>query len=133
VRTGVKGPHTLDEWIRIYEERDSDTEYVTYPGERLVWDKDHGFFTFMFDPEERVILIPKMCGDGKYWRERVYEMAAAARHLGVRGVYCCTKRNSEAFTRLFGGRVVKRETKENGQALSYILITAEDAKWKDGG
>jgi hypothetical protein len=131
----VKGPHTLGEWLRIYAERDSDTEYVTEPGERMVWDAEHGFFTFMFDPLERLILIPKMCGDGKYWRKAIYEMYLRARGggIGVRGVYCCTKRNPKAYMRILGGELVKQETKENGQVISYILITGENTKERGGG
>ena len=96
-------------------------------------DPEHGFFTYIFDPEERVLLIPKICGDGKFWRKLIHGMVAATRCLGVRGVYCCTKRNPRAFTRLFGGRVVKTETRENGAVLSYIFITLEDSREKGGG
>jgi hypothetical protein len=128
----MKGPYSLDEWLRIYREHDSDTEYVSYPGELRVGDEEHGFFTYMFDAENLVLLIPKMCGDGRHWRKLIFTMVAATRHLGVIGVYCCTKRNPRAFMRLFGGTLVKQETKDNGQVLSYILITPENAGWRGG-
>lgn len=123
---------TLGDWLKRYAESCADTEYVTYPGEQMVFHPEHGFFTFIFDAEERVLLIPKMCGDGRYWRKTIHEMVAATRHLGTRGVYCCTKRSPGAFTRLFGGEVVKTETREDGTVLSYIFITPENSKEKGG-
>ncbi len=114
-------------------ERDSDTEYVLTPGERVVWHPMHGFFTYTYDAASGEVLIPKMCGDGKYWRKLIYALVLAT---DARGVYCCTKRNPRAFMRVFGGTLVKmtheydfrtgRET-----TLWYLFITPEDAKGGD--
>jgi hypothetical protein len=129
MRAPMVGPKSRDEWIRVYEERDSDTEYVTYPGEQMAWHPMHGFFTYFFDPETRLITIPKMCGDGKYWRKVIFEMAQMTRQLlGTRGVYCCTKRNPKAYMRILGGELVKQEHRDDGTVLSYIFITFGNTK-----
>jgi hypothetical protein len=130
MRPPMKGPKSRGEWIQAYVDRDSDTEYVTYPGEEMKWDEEHGFFTYLYDAESRLLAIPKMCGDGKHWRKLIYRMVMATRGEPwfIRGAYCCTKRNPAAYMRILGGRLVKQETKENGQVLSFILITPEDFK-----
>ena len=129
----MTGPKTLEEWIAVYEERDSDTDYVLSPGERVVFDPMHGFFTFVFDPQAKEILIPKMCGNGKHWRKCIYEMVLASRHLGVKGAYCCTKRNPRAYMRILGGELVKMEHTYDFRTgkettLWYIFITPGDSK-----
>ncbi|GHV42554.1 hypothetical protein FACS1894187_24850 [Synergistales bacterium] len=129
----MRGPKTLGEWIEAYEERDSDTEYVLSPGERIVYDDMHGFFTYLFDPREKLVLIPKMCGDGKHWRKQILKLVLATRHLGVKGAYCCTKRNPVAYMRVLGGTLRKMEhtydfVTGRQHTIWYILITPEDTK-----
>lgn len=131
------GPKTFEEWVRIYEERDSDTEYVLSPGEKIVFDPMHGFFTYAFDAASRMILIPKMCGNGRHWRKLIHKMLLlAARDLGVRGVLCCTKRNPRAFMRVHGGKLQKMEhtydfTTGRSTTLWFIYITPADTKEKE--
>jgi hypothetical protein len=93
----------------------------------MIWDTEHGFFTYTYEPESRLLCIPKMCGDGKHWRKMIHEMALAARDV-CDGVYCCTKRSPKVYMRVLGGKLVKQERKENGQVLSYILISFDDTK-----
>jgi hypothetical protein len=131
--SGPKAPKTFEEWVEAYEERDSDTEYVLTPGERVVYDPARGFFTYSFDAANREILIPKMCGDGRHWRKKIYELYLATRRLGVRGVYCCTKRNPAAYMRVLGGRLVKMEHSYDfvtgkERTLWYIFISPDDTK-----
>jgi hypothetical protein len=95
----------------------------------------HGFFTYYYDPESRELLIPKMCGDGKYWRRLIYKMAKAARGI-TRGVYCCTKRNPAAYMRVLGGTLAKMEhvydfRTGKRRTLWYIFITFKDTKESD--
>lgn len=129
----MKGPKTLEEWIEVYEERDSDTEYILSPGERVVYDPMYGFFTYYFDAASKTILIPKMCGDGKHWRKEVHRLACATRHLGVKGVLCCTKRNPLMYMRVLGGKLQKMEhtydfTNGKETTLWYIFISFDDTK-----
>ncbi len=129
----MRGPKTFAEWVEAYVERDSDTEYVLTPGERVIFDPMHGFFTYSFDAASNEILVPKMCGDGKYWRPLIYALVLAS---GARGVYCCTKRNPRTYQRILGGELVKmtheydfRTGKET--TLWYIFITPKDTKEGD--
>lgn len=129
----MKGPKTFEEWVRVYKERDSDTEYVLYPGEDARWHPMYGFFSFWYDAESRELVIPKMCGDGKYWRKVIYEMVKAAGPEVCRGVLCCTKRNPRAYTRVLGGKLRRLEytfdfETKKGRALWFIFITMDDTK-----
>jgi hypothetical protein len=131
--SGPRAPRTFGEWVEAYEERDSDTEYVLTPGERVVYDPAHGFFTHSFDAASREILIPKMCGDGRHWRKEIYRLYRATRHLGVRGVYCCTKRNPVAYMRVLGGTLRRMEVSYDfvtgkNHILWFIFISPEDTK-----
>ena len=132
-RTSMLGPKTFEEWVRVYEERDSDTEYVLSPGEKVVFDPMHGFFTYAFDAASKTILIPKMCGDGKYWRAIIHKMVLAGQGIGIKGVLCCTKRNPQAYMRILGGKLKKMEhtydfTTGKSTTLWFIYITLNDTK-----
>ena len=129
----MTGPKTFEEWVQIYEERDSDTEYVLSPGEQVHWHPMHGFFTYAFDADSKTILIPKMCGDGKYWRAIIHKMVLAGQGIGIKGVLCCTKRNPQAYMRILGGKLKKMEhtydfTTGKSTTLWFIYITLNDTK-----
>jgi hypothetical protein len=135
MRESMKGPKSFEEWVRLYEERDSDTEYVLSPGEKIVFDPMYGFFTYCPDMEGKQILVPKMCGDGRHWRPMIYKLCVATRHLGIKGVLCCTKRNPEAYRRVLGGKLVRMEQSYDFRTgkhhiLWFIFITPEDTKEK---
>jgi hypothetical protein len=126
------GPKSLEEWIEVYEERD-DSKYLLSPNERVVYDPLHGFFTYCFNAAKGEILIPKMCGDGKYWRPLIYKLAKATQHLGVKSVLCCTKRNPEAYMRIIGGSLRRMEYVYDFQTgrqrtLWFIVISKNDTK-----
>lgn len=120
----MSGTKTFDEWVRIYEERDQ-SKYVLSVGEHVVFDPDHGFFTYVFDPHSKEILIPKMCGNGKHWRKLILKMVKQSQHLGVKGVLCCTKRNPNVYMRVLGGELQKMEHVYNfktGQTTVFWYI-----------
>jgi hypothetical protein len=125
----VKGPRTFDEWTRAYSARIE--EYAADPGEKVRWHPTRGFFSYWYDAENRELVIPKVCGDGGYWRGVIYEMVRAAGPEVCRGVLCRTKRNPMAFTRFFGGKIrgleytFDFETKKK-KALWLIFITPDD-------
>jgi hypothetical protein len=133
----MSGPKTFEEWVEVYEERDSDTEYVLSPGERIVYDPMYGFFTYCFDAAKGELLIPKMCGDGKHWRPIIYKLVKATRHLGIKGVLCCTKRNPVVYMRVLGGTLRKMEHVYDFQTgkqrtLWFIFISLDDTKERRG-
>jgi hypothetical protein len=110
--SGPKAPRTFEEWVEAYEERDG-SKYVLSPGERPVYDERHperGFFTFYFDVQKKQMIIPKMCGDGRHWKPLILGVLARLKADGlIRRIYCFTKRNPKAFTRIFGGEIVGME------------------------
>jgi hypothetical protein len=133
----MTGPKTFEEWKEAYEERGN--KYILAPGEREKYHPLHGFFTYWYDAESKEIVIPKMCGDGKYWRPLIYKLALAGRRaFGAKGVYCCTEHNPLTWLRIHGGTLRKMEhtydfTTGKSSTLWFIFITPEDTKEKRGG
>lgn len=117
--------------MNIYEERDG-SRFELDDREELAFDRGHGFFTWIFDFEKKYLLIPKMCGDGRFWRPRVLAMVKALREShGCIGAYCVTKRDPRVYMRVLGGELVKQE-RESEKTYSYILVTPENTRVKEG-
>ncbi len=95
----MRGHKTFDEWVEIFEKKSNST-YELSPDERVVFDPMYGFFSYWFNSESLNIIIPKMCGDIKYWYPKITKLYFATKHLGTKGVLFCTKRNPYAFMRL---------------------------------
>lgn len=130
-KTPVKGPLPFGAWVNIYEARD-ESRFELDDREELAFDRRHGFFTWIFDFEKRYLLIPKMCGDGRYWRPHIFAMVKALRKShGCIGAYCVTKRDPRVYMRVLGGELVKQE-RESEKTYSYILVTPENTRVKEG-
>jgi hypothetical protein len=132
--SGPRAPRTFGEWVEAYEERDG-CKYVLSPGEEVRYEPGHGFFTYYFDAGEGQLIIPKMCGDGRHWRPVLLMLLLCTRHLGIRRLYCCTKRNPGAFVRAFGGEVVAMDYScdfETGKSLTLWYIAATPQNLKGG-
>lgn len=129
MRINPKGARPFGAWVRLYEERDGSRFDLT-DGEELVFERDKGFFTFAWEPEKKYLLIPKMCGDGRYWRPQILAMVQFLRkELGCVGAYLTTKRKPEVYMRVLGGELVKQEwDAERHVTLSYILVTPENTR-----
>lgn len=123
----VKGPLPFGNWVHIYEERDH-SHFEVSDGEELVFDELHGFFTWKYDFGKKYLLIPKMCGDGKYFRPLIFNMVLELRKAyGCVGAYCVTKRDPRVYMRVLGGELIKQEHDEKtGFTYSYILVTPEN-------
>lgn len=133
----MKGPKTLDEWIEVYEDRGGDdTEFLMSEGETLVWSPEKGFFTWCLDAERKMIVIPKMVGDGRHWRNKLFNMMSLIRHTGVDRVLACSRRPPKVYQRVLGGELYKVEYKYNfltkkSDALWFYIISFSDTK-EDG-
>lgn len=81
----------------------------------MVYRPDKGFFTYLYVPDRDALEIPKMCGDGRYWAK---EIRRVCKEMNIGRALFFTKRNPEAWTRRYGGKV-----------YGYFLeITVDDAK-----
>ena len=70
--------------------------------------------TWSLSPDGKVLTIHKAAGDGKYWKQKAYDMFKLGKRkygLKTQGMH---RRNPEAFARRFGGEVYKTEER-NGQ------------------
>lgn len=126
----MKGPKPFGEWVSIYCGKDG-SDFILDEREELFFDREHGFFTWMIDPDKKHLLIPKMCGDGRYWRPIIYGMLLWFRDSfgGFESVRFCTKRNPAAYIRLIGGSLCKQEAHGN-KTISWIEVTPENTKTK---
>ena len=132
IKQSMKGPKAFEVLVKIYEERD-DSKYELSEGERVVYDPMHGFFSYILDLPSMEILVPKMCGDGKFWSDKIRELAYATRHLGVKGVLFCTKRNSYVYMRIVGGKLRSVEHTFNfetnkARSIWFIFVSFDDHK-----
>ncbi len=132
LRSIVKGPKTLEEWIAVYEERcGGEGRFVLAPDEKVVWDKDNGFFTWCLDAERKMIVIPKMAGNGRHWRKKIFEMMDTIRGTGVNRILTCSRRNPKVYQRVHGGKLYKMEHKHNfvtgeSSTLWWYIVTWDD-------
>ena len=133
----MKGPKTLDEWIEVYEDRGGDdTEFIMNPDETLVWNPENGFFSWCLDAERKMIVIPKMVGNGRHWRNTIFRMMSMIRHTGVDRVLVCSRRPPKVYLRVHGGELYKVEYKYNfltkkSDALWFYIISFSNTK-EDG-
>lgn len=132
MKTCPKGPKPFGGWVRLYEERDR-SKFILDDREELMFDRDHGFFTWMVDFDHFCLAVPKMCGDGRYWRPIVLSMILQLRRMGFpcRGAYFVTKRRPEVYIRAIGGTLVKQKY-DGDTVYSYILVSPENTKVKGG-
>ena len=131
-RRPCKGPMSFGSWVACYEERDK-SKFELTEGEELAFDRNRGFFTWKYDFGQHWLLIPKMVGDGRFFRRQIFEMVETLRRFGIPcvGAYCVTKRKPEVYMRVLGGELVKQEVDENtGVIYSYILVTPENTHVK---
>lgn len=123
---------TFEEWVKRYEKSD-DSRFVLARGEQIVFDPEHGFFTYVLNAGDGSLIIPKMCGTLKHWRKLIEKMYYASIPLGVRRVFFCTKRNPFAFIRILGGRLAAMERfcdfeRGKDRTVWYIAITTKNYK-----
>ena len=131
-RRPVKGPMSFGSWVAVYEERDK-SKFELSEGEELQFDRNRGFFTWKYDVDQHWLLIPKMVGDGRFFRRQIFAMVETLRLAGLPcvGAYCVTKRRPEVYMRVIGGELVRQEVDENtGVIYSYILVTPENTHVK---
>jgi hypothetical protein len=105
---------TLEEWIERYNKktpepfkRDERYEFFFLP--------DKGFCEVGQDGD--MIIIHQLCGDARFWKEKVSEMA---RKIGAAkcGTWC-VRQEVLAYIRLFGYKIYKREKTTEGLTRYY--------------
>ena len=125
---GPYAPMTFEEWIEAYEERGC--KFVSQPEDHIAYHSEHVFFAYRIDTSDMTLLITDMCGDMKYWKPVMIELA---RTLGMRSAYYCTRRNPAAWIRAHGGSIRKVELTHDfvtGKSCTrwYMTVTWKDVK-----
>lgn len=124
----MKGPKSMVDWAMVYVRRVRDDEnFSILPNEEIVFYPEHGFFTYVLDLEKRCLIIPKMCGHGRFLRHEIYRMVQALGHLGFNHIRCFSRRPPEIYLRVLGGRLDKMEIR-GGRPLYHYIVTVDDTK-----
>ncbi|MEG1798920.1 MAG: hypothetical protein RR214_01940 [Synergistaceae bacterium] len=128
------GAKTLDEWIDVYERRaGDDVHFVLAPDEQVFFNPEYGFFTYVISHEKKRLVIPKMCGKGRFLRHVIFDMVRAIEHLGFRKIFCCSRRRPEVYLRVLGGRFDHEEETVNintgkKEPLYFYVVSLDDTK-----
>ena len=100
---------TFEEWVDKYNSKapapfKRDERYMLY------FLPDKGFCEV--GQTDKMVIINQLCGDARFWKERVSEMA---RKVGIKkcGTWC-VRQQVKAYIRLFGYKVVKTEDTAEG-------------------
>ena len=116
-------PKPFGYWWKLYTDKVSgDTHFFDF--EQLFFAPCHGFMTWSLSPDGKVLTIHKAAGDGKYWKQKAYDMFKLGKEkYGLKKLRVCTLSNPEPFARRFCGTVYE-EYDRNGQKV-YCLETTE--------
>lgn len=93
---------SYEDWVAYYNATVDYDEWALDPGERLIFDPDHGIVAYGIDPRFDAIVVGRGAGDGKWIEETVTEVC---KKVGMKKVILLTYRNPETFIRKFGMKV----------------------------
>jgi hypothetical protein len=123
---GRKGELLVEKWVRLYEQK-TRSPFIIHKNERIVQNADKGFLGYTLDVHNKDVLITKMCGDGKFWYNRIVDLMKLMKADGWLHCKFSTPRNPEAFKRFVGGEVID-QTVEEGQIVYYFDWTLENGR-----
>ena len=115
-------PRPFGFWWKMYADKvKGDAHFLEF--EQLFFDPCHGFMTWSLSPNGKVLTIHKVAGDGRYWKEKAYQMfELGKKQYGLKKMQTCTIRNPNAFARFFGGEIVAKEVSKHGQTVYWFEV-----------
>lgn len=120
-------PRPFGWWVQKYEERCGSLTFEER--EELFFVPDRGFMVWTISPDMKSLLVTKMCGDGRYWRDAgiaLFEKAHA--DYGVMSIRTVTRRDPKAYIRFFGDGVYHEKTVEvEGRPLYWMRLDWKEA------
>ena len=107
---------TFEEYIKIYEKKTKD-KFVQNKACKLFYLPERGFCELMVAPNNSMITIYQVCGDGKFWKDFA---TLFAQILGIKKLgSICIRENILAYIRLWGYKVTKKEPLSDGSFIYY--------------
>jgi hypothetical protein len=130
----MKGPKSFEEWWEFYTDHIPLSKIRAHPAEKIVYHPMHGFLGYVYDKTDGVLILPRVCGDVKYWIKKVAQLLRECEPLGMKMALACTTRNPRIAQRLAGGTVRSMEHTVNfkdgtNTTLFYLEFTAKDIKY----
>lgn len=116
----------MEPWIKLFETR-AKCPFRVADNEKVMGNPEKGFLGYILDVHNMDVIITKMCGDGKYWYNKIIEFMTLAKPEGWLHCKFSTVRDPKAFKRFVGGEVIN-QTVENGQIVYYFDWTLETGK-----
>lgn len=128
-------PKSLQEWVKIYEEKTGDRAELPY-GYRLLYLAERGFASMKPDIEGKMMIVYQVCGDGKFFRDYA-ELTAAAMGLDCVATICT--RAIRPYIRSFGWQILSEQCIKDQHRFvcqdsigRKIVITHKDINEKTG-
>lgn len=101
---------TLEEWIKIYEEKTGDTHTVP-KGFKLLYLPDRGYAAFAFNKEDSALMIYEVCGDAKFWHDTG---VLYCKQNGLRDIITLCTRNIRSYIRFWNWQIEEEFTNMDG-------------------
>ena len=107
---------SLKQWADIYVAKTGD-EIGLLPGFRTYYLPNRGFACMKVDYESKMVIIDKVSGDGKFWRDMAEVCMAQANDLDVIATTCT--RNLLSYMRNFDAELLDTEIVEHPFSNKY--------------
>lgn len=122
-------PRPFGWWVAIFEQEALNGEKIRFgTREELFIDPCRGFMGWEISYDMSELHITKGCGDGRYWRDKAYEMFRFAKErYGVKYLVAHTQRNPKAYMRLMGELEIYKVTTGRDGRPKYWMRTEKTA------
>lgn len=114
---------TFEEWVEFYNSKNPQDKFNRHDNYMLLFDEEKGFCEVCF--EEDMVFIGQTCGDGRYWRDKVEDVA---RQMGItHGGTVDIRSSILAYLRLFGYKITETIVQPNGMK-KYLAVHKKTGK-----
>lgn len=89
---------TFAEWVACYKKK-TGQEFTPRDDEAILIDLEKGFCSYSIDPNEKILIVGGVCGDGIYWDNLLRNIAKSH---SCKQIIFYTDRNPKAWERKLG-------------------------------
>jgi hypothetical protein len=127
----LKGPKPIEKWAECWRERVGCDAMPVHPAEKFAYSPMNGFISYAYDPSDGTVMVPKFCGNLRYWMKKLYRLLKEAEPLGARKLLICTRRKPVVLLKWVGGSIRSMEHSINFKTgkestIWYMEFTLND-------